>query len=395
MRPFLLFFAVQFCVIISAVCQTTQWYKTAEEIKKEFAIGYDGSDWMSCVDAMEFYSFIGLIDSAIVMGDKAYGANYNYPRNIDTTKPGYEFLKAKDYILQQARNYRVVMLNESHNYAVNRVFTASLLEGLKKQGFNYFGCEGIFPTKLKILKTNGYPTTNIGVYPREPQFANMVREVLSLGFAVFAYDSVTKEIYESKEKGGRERMQASKIYEILQRDSSAKIIIHAGHGHICEDSSFKAMGYYFKTFSQIDPFTVDQSLMIEHSEIKCEQTNYQRTAPWLEFPTVLKEGATILGNSSYQDVQVYHPRTKYINGRADWLYSSYLISHSVELSNATFPVLIKVYLKSEFEKTPDIAVPVDAIEIFNKQTTVDIFVPFSGDYLVQINQLEPYQITIK
>lgn len=394
-RTFVLFFAIQFCVAGTAVCQTAQWYKTSEEIKKECADCYVNGDRDNyCTHAMELYSCIGLIDSVMAMGDRAYGYQLNNPRNTDTTKPNYEFIPARDYILQQTENYRVVMLNEAHNYAVTRVFTASLLEGLRKQGFNYLGCEGISPKKIDILNDNGYPTTNTCCFLQEPQFANMVREALNLGFIVFGYDYITKEIYESKDKNPRERMQAGKIYEILQRDSSAKIVIHAGHGHISEDTSFKAMGYYFKTFSHIDPFTVDQSIMIEHREVKCEQTIYQRVTPWLEFPAVLKDGATILANKG-NDVQVYHPKTEYTNGRADWLYSSYLISHPIKLSNTTFPVLIKVYLKSEFEKTPDIAVPVDAIELFKEQKTVDIFAPFKGDYLVQINQLEPYQITIK
>jgi hypothetical protein len=77
------------------------------------------------------------------------------------------------------------------------------------------------------------------------------------------------------------------------------------------------------------------------------------------------------------------------------LYTSYLAKHQIELpTNLPFPVLIKVYLKSEYDKSPAIAVPVDAIEVSNKQKTIDIFVPFKGDYLVQINGLEPYLITI-
>ena len=388
MKAFLLFFAVQFCVPNSAICQT-QLYKTSEKIKKECDDCYRSSDQMSCVEAMELYSLIGLVDSVIAMGDRAYGYQFNYPRNTDTILPDYDFVQAKDYILQQAGNYRVVMLNEAHNYAINRVFTASLLEGLREQGFNYLGCEGISMKKTELLNTNGYPTNNICCYVKEPQFSNMIRQAFSLGYTVFGYD-----VYADRDE--REMGQANNIYEILKRDSSAKIVIHGGHGHISEDSVFSKMGYYFKTFSHIDPFTIDQSMMIEHKEFKCEPPIYQQIAPKLEFPTVLKDGVSVIVQpSTHYDAQVYHPKTKYINGRANWLYSSYLISYPIELSNTKFPVLVKVYVKSEFEKTPEIAVPVDAIELFNEQKTVDVFVPFKGDYLVQINQLEPYQITIK
>ncbi len=374
----------------SGDCQIIPRYISSSEIRRQFAECFEELKPISaCTQAEAYYTFIGLIDSALALHDKVYAYQYKYRSDINWDSLNGDLSPAKDYILKHIGNSRVVMLNEQHYYPPNRIFTASLLEDLKKLGFNYFGCEGI--TAANILNSNGYPTVNIGTYPQEPQFANMIRVALSLGYTVFGYENTSGGGREARERG-----QAKNIADIIRKDSSARIVIHAGLGHICEDSSFKAMGYFFKQFTEIDPYTINQSKMLEHSVAEYEVPLYRKIASNLKYPMALLHPSRVLSSGfSCYDAEVCLSRTQYVNGRANWLYSSYLTKHLIELpGNLTFPVLIKVYHKSEYDKTSAIAVPVDAIEVSNKQKTIDIFVPFKGDYLVQINELEPYLITI-
>lgn len=377
-------------LVNSADCQTIPRYISSSEIRRQFTQCFEElKPISSCTQAEAHYTFIGLTDSALALNDKVYGYQFKYRSDINWDSINSNLTSARDYILKHFGNSKVVMFNEQHYYPPNRIFTASLLGDLKKSGFNYFGCEGI--TSADILNRNGYPTVNIGTYPQEPQFANMIRVASSLGYTIFGYENTSGGGMEAREKG-----QAENIADIIRKDSSAKIVIHAGLGHICEDTSFKAMGYFFKQLTGIDPYTINQSKMLEHSIPEYEVPLYRKVADSLKCPMALVNPSSILtsGFSCY-DAEVCSPRTKYVNGRANWLYSSYLIKHQIKLpANMTFPALIKVYLKSEYDKNSAIAVPVDAIEIFNKQTAIDIFVPFKGDYLVQVNGLEPDLITV-
>lgn len=374
----------------SGNCQTIPRYISSSEIRRQFAECFEAlTPISSCTQAEDYYTFIGLIDSALALKDKIYGYQFKYRSDINWDSLNCDLGPARDYIIEHIGNSKVVILNEQHYYAPNRIFTTSLLEDLKKLGFNYFGCEGI--TYTNILNSHGYPTVNIGTYPQEPQFANMIRVALSLGYNVFGYENTSGGGREARERG-----QAENIANIMSKDSSAKIVIHAGLAHICEDSAFQAMGYILKEFTEIDPYTINQSKMLERSVAEHEVPLYRKIANNLMYPMALVKPSRVLtsGFSCY-DAEVCLPRTHYINGRANWLYTSYLAKHQIELpTNLPFPVLIKVYLKSEYDKSPAIAVPVDAIEVSNKQKTIDIFVPFKGDYLVQINGLEPYLITI-
>jgi hypothetical protein len=49
---------------------------------------------------------------------------------FDSIKNVYETAKAKDYILDQSKENKIIIINESHHNASHRVFTESLLKEL-------------------------------------------------------------------------------------------------------------------------------------------------------------------------------------------------------------------------------------------------------------------------
>jgi hypothetical protein len=123
----------------------------------------------------------------------------------------------------------------------------------------------------------------------------------------------------------RESAQAANLYAILQRDSTAKILVHAGYGHIQENVETKEwipMAAYLKNMYGIDPLTIDQTHMTEGSITSFEAGVYNS---WIQKQPVGLPVVPLLGEIPADpfdmkafDIFVIHPPTKYINGRANW-----------------------------------------------------------------------------
>src|SRR4029450_7978201 len=89
----------------------------------------------------------------------------------------------------------------------------------------------------KTLQTRGYPTLKTGGYTAEPVYADLVRTALSLGYKVTPYECEDSPYPQNdnpiEAMNVREQGQAKNLKErILDNDSNAKIIVHAGFSHI-------------------------------------------------------------------------------------------------------------------------------------------------------------------
>jgi hypothetical protein len=361
-------------------------YLTSNKIRDTYPECFDIKR-TECDHAIPNFSFIGRIDSALYYQDLEY---HRIQPDNDSSLALFEKMGVMDalsYIRENIRDKKVVMLNEQHFYPPNRIFTASLLGDLKKAGFTYLGCEGI--SRKGDMERDGHPSVSTGFYIEEPQYANLLRVAISLGFKIFSYESHTSGLDE------RERGQASNIYEIIKADSSARIVIHSGLGHMKKDTAvMKLMGYYFKEISGIDAYTINQAQWMEHSEGKFEFPLYKKVASRLSVPSILFDSSTNkIWKDSHSDVSVFMPRTKYIDGRAGWLNNSYLLPYTLTLpSQTTFPALITVYKKDENE--PYYPLAVDAVELSNFQTQIKVYVPLPGEYVVFINGVKQGNISV-
>lgn len=120
---------------------------------------------------------------------------------------------------------RVIMLNENHFVPKDRLMMYNLLDLFAKRGYKYLAIEAIWEDG-DTLTQRGYPILSSGFYTREPTMSNMIRKAISLGFKIVNYDAW---------KGNRDSLQARNIFEkTIQQDSSAKVLVHAGIGHINE-----------------------------------------------------------------------------------------------------------------------------------------------------------------
>ncbi len=288
----------------------------------------------------------------------------------------YDALK---YISDRTKEERVVIINEAHQQPLHRVFTESLLQEFYDNGFRYFGAEtlGYFDSKLNQRK---YPILSSGTYTVEPQYGNLVRSALRIGYHVFQY--------ESKSHGNprqREIDQANNIQQVLQTDSSAKILIHCGFGHNSESyigGQFEyAMAGRLQEFTGINPFTINQVALTETSSEAFDNPYFKQI--YVDYDAVFIDsvGQIFSINPSAVDMYVYHPRTKWLHGRPDWVFKNNKIPTPILNHIATdFPCLVFAYLENEDIEN---AVPVDIIEIKSKSDDKYLAL-YKGNYIIVV-----------
>ncbi len=275
------------------------------------------------IDLSEAVSFNGDYLSALEIEKKSYDSKLedsvfkSLNKQIDLFS-SIEFKDAKKYVLERTKNQKVVMLNESHNKPLHRAFTASLLEDLYTQGFRYLAMETLNPFPNASLRQENILT---GHYTCEPIGGELVRQALNLGFALVAYDDTSY----NHTVNQREYTQAANIYQVLQKDPSAKILVLAGDKHIEEGATSDdriPMAAYFKIVSGIDPLTIDQTSLTEQSTSEYGSAVYDFYAKKNSFPTpvvLLKNNhPKDIFDLNLCDIYIMHPPTKYRNGRPTW-----------------------------------------------------------------------------
>lgn len=158
----------------------------------------------------------------------------------------------KEHIVDSARNSRVVMFNESHYAPQHRYLVSACLEDLYDAGYRYLALECLHEAD-DSLAARGFPVIKSGIYSREPQMANLIRNALRIGYKLISYESMESD---------REKMQATNIInKSFAVDSSARVVVLGGWSHTDENPTKGWMAYYFKSMTRIDPLTVNQTDM--------------------------------------------------------------------------------------------------------------------------------------
>ncbi len=381
----------------SAFGQNTSYYLFSDSIQKQYKDCYLGGNRSRCDYACWHLSYIGAYAKVLSTWNihNSSKVDDSTLEKLDTSE--FTILSAKRYILDSLKNRKVIMLNEAHHLTPHRIFTLDLLLDLKKLGFTHLGIEAIGPNESNaLLNKRGYPTLNTTRgYLRDPHFANMIRIAINLGYKVFRYDTSW---------GGsikfREYNQALNIANVIKQDSNAKVIVHAGWGHIREDTLHGGpMAYQFKKITGIDPFTINQASMNEESSPLFENTVYQQFEE-IKTPSVLinKKTSHLYTNHKY-DCILFHPRTYYTSSRPSWLYNcdAYIKKEIALKSELTYPLLVFVYDLHECEETKE-AIPIDVVELLQPVKTVDLFFPYKGTYKIifkETNNKESSQTLLK
>lgn len=151
-----------------------------------------------------------------------------------------------------------------------------------------------------------------------------------------------------------------------------------------------------KEFTGIDPFTINQEILTEHF-LKEKENPYFKLVDTLKQASIFIKGDSSLFNGQKEDdrydVRIFHPRTSYINGRADWMLmkgARGIFMLDKDKISIEYPVIIKAYSTHE---TPD-AVPLDVIELDSRSDQKGLVLP-KGDYRLSVYNIQGDSLLLK
>lgn len=340
-------------------------YLFYNDILTKYKSCYDNG--LDCYKPAWELSFIGKYKEALLIMERNKSPFID--DNIDLEK--YKIVDAREFIINEAKSQQVVMLNEAHHVPYHRIFTKSLLKELYQSGYRYLGCEGI--SDLRIMDKDK-PNIKSGFYIKETQYANLIKYAKNIGYTVFKYDTSGTNARE------REIHQAKKIKNIIDNDKTAKVIIHAGWGHIREDTAIgKLMAYRFKEITKINPFTINQTRMNEQGSNNSENSAYKKIKTKLKRPSILVDRSGNVYTDNITDIIIFHPPTQYYKNRPNWLFTyQNSIRYSIQIpKKIDFPCSVQVFDNTDLE-----GVPVDNFEVTSYTKKVILCLPKKGVYKV-------------
>ncbi len=277
---------------------------------------------------------------------------------------GFEPTDALTAVARSSTDKRAVFINEAHHVPQHRAFTWRLLSLLRDQGFTHFAAETLNEIDAE-LQQRGYPRPRTGTYTDETLYADLVRTALRLGFRVVAY--------EARQRGseGREPTQARNLVErVFKEDPDARLVVHLGYGHNQESAdSFRgagAMAFHFRSMTGIDPLTIDQTELTEHSDPAYEHPLYQELCGAgdqrgaVAFENRQRELWSLPGSD--RDITICQPRSHLEHGRPSWLAlggARRAVPLPEDVCGQTRPCVVEA---RSIDEGPD-AIPVDRLEV--------------------------------
>jgi hypothetical protein len=321
------------------------------------------------------YAFNSMPDSAITAHDQGLtrGILKTGSRPADTTHfENYLAVPAQSYILKQADTARILMINEAHHVPQHRAFTKSLLKGLYEQGYKALCLEALTEGTRGDKLEDGY-------YTKEVWMWDLIREARRIGYSIYGYEPLNAT--------NRDSVMAVNIGRILDQMPNAKLLIHAGYGHIAKDSP-SSLYTYLKQLTGIAPLTLSQTLFYAHPveyyaspyyTAFCKHFGTTETAVLVDsmFHPVLKSKST--------DIEVFSSPSRYLHGRPAWIF---------ELGNRTAipikvsqPSIIKAFYKEELTSNKK-SMPVDLLTIEKNDSDICYLALPQGNFIIQYLDLE-------
>jgi hypothetical protein len=277
------------------------------------------------------------------------------PASDDAPSPlagDYRAKPAIDAIAALAKGRKAIFFNEAHNVPLTRTLTVELLSRLRAEGYTHFAAETLYASDTGLQK-RGYPVAESGFYTMEPICAEMVRTALKLGFKVVAYES-------DQEGNGdvRENAQAKNLYaRVFKDDPDARVVVNAGYAHIQETGRYlggRSMAQHFRKLTDIDPLTIEQTMLIQHPPGTENHPYYHAVIERLhpKAPIVFEDskGQPWSLKAKAYDVSVFFPAEEIRDERPTWadlggLRKRHLVSSNV--CQNEFPCLIEARYAGE------------------------------------------------
>lgn len=298
------------------------------------------------------------------------------------------------YIIERAADHRFVMVNERHHVSTERLLTLDLLAPLYEQGFRYLGVEALSRSERGINE-RGYPIRETGFYINDVIFAELLREAIALGYELVPYEA-SQEQGEATEtlndQQARDYWQARNlIAATLDRDPTAKVLVHCGYGHLNETVSARwtPMAHYLREATGFDPLTVDQTLLSERGSERAEhglRVSADERGLVEDRPVVLLDAAGDLlpQDDDSVDIRVVGLRTRYVNGRPAWMrMGGRRAAVAIDTPECADEACIVAALDTRWEQG---AVPYDRVEVV--EAGVDMYLPAGAEVELKAYRLD-------
>jgi len=274
-----------------------------------------------------------------------------------------EHVNARRYVNFAAKGRRVLMINEAFAKPLHRAFTLSLLADLYRQGFRYLAMEMLNNFSNQNLQRENMHT---GYYASEPVAGELVRSALEMGYTLVAYEDTAASVHTPDQ---RDSIQAENIYSILQKDTAARIVVHASFAHISKKKGSDGhipMALAFWRRSGIEPLTIDQTDMTEESNFGYGRVIYQA---YLQRFGLTEPSIALVNNAPVNvtdkdlyDLCVIHPPTVFQDGRPTWLSLDGRRQPTYIKPTSAAVYFVQAYYQNEIENndnTPWQLVPAD------------------------------------
>ncbi|MDR3388942.1 MAG: hypothetical protein P4L92_18030 [Rudaea sp.] len=296
---------------------------------------------------------------------------------------GYSTRAAGDVILAMAKDRKAVFFNEAHSAPITRTLTIELLAKLRAEGFNYFAAETLYDTDHDLQK-RGYPTPKSGFYINEPLYGEMVRTAIKLGYHIVAYDVENAGVGDARERAGAQSLYS----QVFKKDPDARLVVDAGFAHVQKSGKYlggSSMGEFFRKISDIDPLTIEQTMLIQHARPDQDHPYYLAVMaaqhPADPFVFIGADGKPWTLKPGEYDMSVFFPPQSSASARPSWLTLDGLrVVYPVasDLCNGRFPCLIEARYADEGDDS--VAADRTVLNVIDPKSPVaSRFVSFHGE----------------
>lgn len=264
--------------IVNKYRKSNLYFKAVTEIMN-FPTYDNSSNWNKLQMELTFSSFLGkndYYDKSIKKLEKDINLKSETLNIIDNKAITANIFSE---IISEAKEKKIIMINENHFFPHHRLFVLELLPKLKEIGYETIALEGLAPKQDSLLNLNSsFPTTETGFYTKEQNYSNLIRKAKELDFTFVGYENHNK-------KTDREIGQAENLYnKTFNKNPNKKIIVLLGIDHLLEKETEEGKNWMAKIFIDkygIDPLTISQthlnhyrsSIRNDYALIKGEEFN--------------------------------------------------------------------------------------------------------------------------
>jgi hypothetical protein len=246
---------------------------------------------------------------------------------------------ALEAIVRAAKDRQIVILNEAHYISRCRAFALDVALALREEGFEIFAAEALNddgePDVARMLNAGGPATTDFGLYPDDPVFAELLRGARGSGYRFAAYETRFDQISRQSADAviaSREQAEADNfVPNILQANPKARVLVYCGYTHIYKtpQNGVPWFAARLKAKTGIDPLCIAQAWgapppnpALEPADLKAVLDQFNPAAPIVVSDANSKPVEIGHAFDGGIDLSVFHPRLPYFEGRPGWLAKS-------------------------------------------------------------------------